>query len=92
MKISIIPCRSSPFALWRVVNRRLRFGPSHCCRGQCGLRLAQKLDVPRRISAIGSVRAMCEVGVKSQVDGMISEDSVPAPNHVARSASRWWAD
>lgn len=35
--------------------------------------VAQKLDVPRRISAIGSVQALRTVSVKSQVDGIIAE-------------------
>ncbi len=34
--------------------------------------VAQKLDVPRRISAIGSVQALRTVSVKSQVDGIIA--------------------
>jgi hypothetical protein len=54
--------------------------------------VAQKLDIPRRISAIGSVQALCMMSGKSQVDGMISEVSVPALNHVARAALPWLAD
>jgi len=35
--------------------------------------VAQRLDVPRRIAAIGTVQALRTVSVKSQVDGIIAE-------------------